>query len=474
MTTIEELYNEAIEHWRLNKGVGTAIIPKPLDDKYMVLGVLQRIYSRSPNMNVIILTNYFNERTELIEFLTNQEDEENDNEFKNLIDGKILKVFSSQFVQNAQYPLRPTFVILYHYETMDDKVVDIMKFAKFKLVVLNKLMPNVEDMRKLYYLCPLLNEFKQNEIDQLRVSTPVEDEWIGIDIPDNSEDKKLLDYLNDYIATSINIFGSFEVIQQARTGNPQFNLSAMQICQRIAHENGWSEHLDMSISINEQIDELYSPSSLHDRASQTYEKIRLRTQLLCDYSGKLDKILEIINENSDKKILVISKRGEFASKVTEFVNTMSETIICGNYHDKAEPVPAVDINGKPIFYKSGPRKGERRMMAAQMQKTLNEKLFNSGKLRVLSANNSIDKDLCIDVDVIIITSPICDSIESFMYRLSNLHINNNRLKLYSIFVNNSLELSKLESKEPLSTHIIVNNCKKSLMLQNNSEFIVVD
>ena len=46
----------------------------------------------------------------------------------------------------------------------------------------------------------------------------------------------------------------------------------------------------MTIPINVQIDELYNPSSIRDRALQTYEIIRKRNKLLTDYDGKLDKI----------------------------------------------------------------------------------------------------------------------------------------------------------------------------------------
>ena len=47
MKTIENLFVNAIEHWRLNKGIGTAIIPTTVDDRYLILGILQNIYNKS-------------------------------------------------------------------------------------------------------------------------------------------------------------------------------------------------------------------------------------------------------------------------------------------------------------------------------------------------------------------------------------------------------------------------------------------
>ena len=175
-----------------------------------------------------------------------------------------------------------------------------------------------------------------------------------------------------------------------------------------------------------------------------------------------------------EKILIINKRGDFANLVTTYLNTNSENVICGNHHDKVENIPAVDDDGNPIYYKSGPKKGERRYMAAQAQKTYNEKAFNTGKLNVLSVNNSPDKDLFIDVDVIIITSPQCESLKNYMYRLSNVSFNRNKLKLYTLYIKNSIEEKMLTNKERTRHHIILNNCKNNDDNVQNYDFVVAD
>ena len=474
MKTAGEIFEDAVLHWRDKKGNGTAIIPAPLNDKVMVLGVLQRIYARSPTAETVILTNTFNERISLIEFITQQEDEDNNKEFKKLLDDKKLKVLTINIIKTAQYYMKPFVCIVYHCDEMFDNLVKLLSRTKFKLVVLNKLMSNSDDMSKLYSICPLLDDFKQNELDEVRTSTPVEDSWVGIDIPDDTEVKKLLDYYNEYITTSISIFGSFDILQQARTGNSTLNISATQICNQIAQENGWNEHLDMNIEYNVEIDRLYNPANIRDRATQTYEIIRNRSQLLSDYEGKLDAVLNIVKEHKDEKILIISKRGEFASKITDYINNMSESIICGNYHDRVEPMPAVDINGIPQYYKSGEKKGERRYMAAQAQKTLNENLFNLNKLKVLSTNSAPDKTLNIDVDVVIITSPLCEDIKSYMYRLSNVYYRNNKVKLYSLYVRNTLEETKLQAKPISDLHTIINQQKNIVINENNFDFVIAD
>lgn len=475
MNKVEELFNEAINHWRDAKGKGTALIPKNFNDKAIVLGVLQRVLARSPTTTtVIVVTNTYNERLDLIEYITTQDDKENNEEFKNLIKNKTLKIITSTIVESiSNSVLHPHLVILYHITDINEYVEKLLNQAKFNLVILNSLK-DINRLDVLYKHSPILPDFKQNEIDEIRTSTPIEDMWIGITIPEDSETNKLLTYYNDYITTSLNIFGSFDIIKQARLGNSEYNVSATQICNQIAQENGWNDHLDMSVELNVQIDALYNPNNIRERATQTYEIIRNRANLLSDYNGKLEEILKIVNDNPNDKILIINKRGEFANKVTEYINSMSDTIICGNYHDKVDPIPAIDANGNPIVYKSGVNKGKRKMMMYQAQKTLNQALFNNGNLRVLCTNNSPDKDLSISVDRIIITSPLCENIRSYLYRLSHISFNGSQLNLNTLYIKGSLEETKLLNKDVAENHRIVNNCQENVVFSDNSNFVIVD
>ena len=113
-------------------------------------------------------------------------------------------------------------------------------------------------------------------------------------------------------------------------------------------------------------------------------------------------------------------------------------------------------------------------MAAKAQKTMNEQLFNIGKLQVLSTNSAPDKDLSANVDIVIITSPQCEDIKSYMYRLSNVYYPNGTIKLYSLFIKDSLEEQRLSSKPLSELHRIVNKCENSVIVENNSDFVIVD
>ena len=110
------------------------------------------------------------------------------------------------------------------------------------------------------------------------------------------------------------------------------------------------------------------------------------------------------------------------------------------------------------------------MMAAQAQKTYNEYAFNNGVINVLSTNNAPDKELAIKVDIIIITSPLCDDIKTYIYRLSNL-VFGYKIELYSLFILESLEQKQIESKSLLENHLVVNNYGEN---EENCGFTIVD
>ena len=471
MKTIENLFVNAIEHWRLNKGIGTAIIPTTVDDRYLILGILQNIYNKSPSIKVNIITSDFIERAQIVEFITHQGNE-NDEEFIKLLDNKNIKVLTESFVAKMDNYYPPILCILYHTKKLDEDIFQKFLRSKFKLIVINNRL-SVQDMTTLYKYCSVLEDFKQEDVEQLRLSSPVEEEFVPITIKEDSEQSKLLKYYNKYIETSLNIFDNFGIMDQCRVGNTSLNISAIEVCYQIAQSNGWSDTLDMSFEYNRQVDELYNPNHLHDRSKQTYEIIRNRCNFLSDFDDKLEKILEIVNNNPTAKILVINKRADFANKVTEYINNCSESSICGNYHDKVENIPALDMNGNKILYKSGAKKGQPRELGAQAQKSLFESLFNHGNIRVLSTNNAPDKTLNIKVDIIIITSSQCENVENYLYRLSKVSLSS-PLKVYTLFVKNSLEEKKLEERLESETHKIVKNYENQIISENNSDFVIVD
>ena len=466
---VDILLDKAIEHWRQNKGIGTAIVPYSINDKYIISGILVKMYAISSSCKTLIVVPNFAERTDIMEFLTHQHNDAINNKFVNLLKLRHISIVTQDFTNT--HPIKiPTLFIAYHIDSPIKSLNPYYQRSKFKLTVINKFLKDKEDMIELYKVCPLLDEFKPNEVSLVRLSTPVEEYRIGININLNSEDNKLLEYYDNYIATSLAIFGDFETIDKARIGNTKLNISAMQVCNELARENGWNEHLDMSNDFNIQLDKLYNPGNIKERASKTYEIIRNRGKFLANYKNKLECIYNIIKEHKNERILIINKYSEFANEVTEYINKQEGKVICGNYHDKIEPAYAIDINGNPILIKKGVHKGEPRILKAQAQRTNNELLFNKGAINILSTNNSPDKKLNINVDIIIITSPQCELIKSYLYRLSDIHIPN-IIKLYTLYCVGTTEEKLLNERKLDKNHTIIEN---NDLDENNFDFVVAN
>ena len=469
-----ELFENAIEEWRISKGIGTAIIPSNLNDKTLILGILQRVYIKDTFGRTFIITNTFDERAQLVEFLTHQENsDENNQEFKKLIDRKTIKIVSKNLVESNLFTLNGIFslVILYHIEEINNPIEVALRKGKFKLVIINKLL-NDEGRTKLYTICPLLNVFKQNEIEAVRLSTPVEEMLMPIEIV-SDKDKETLKWYNEYISSSISIFGDFATIDKARVGDKTTNLSAEYICRQIAKNNGWNKNLDMSIEYNRQIDFLFNPNALFERAKNTYNIIRDRANFLTDYKDKVKVIREIIENNSDKKILIISKRSDFATIISNYLNTNETESICKPFHDKLSPIVEYDKDGYIVTYKSGNKAGKPKVIGAQAQCTKYMSMFNNGYINILSVSNSPDKRLDIDVDIVIITSPLCNTIEEYLYRLDKVKFNS-PIKLYTLYVTNSLEQRQLEDRKLPVSHILLNNIKNDVAYDKNNDVVIVD
>lgn len=469
MKNVENFYEDCIEKWRINLGKGTMIFDKKTDTFPVVLGILQRLYNKSPTYAIIVVEN-FKVRSRLIDYLTKTDDEENNKEFQRLIKEKTLRIFTSDFMNTYHFESTGLFVTIGN-ESVTDATLEFLRRSKFRLTILTDYLKDNDLRLKLYEVNNVLEGFDQNEINNLRMTTPVEEIQIPVEI-DSESVKEELEKCDKYITQSINIFGSFDIIQQCRVGNPTINISAEQYCNQIALDNGWNDTMDMTVPINVQIDEMYNPCRLRERASMVYDVIRRRSQLLSDYEGKLIEVVNLIREHKDEKFIVISKRGEFAAKVTEYINKYT-TSSCADYHEKLDNIPAVDINGNELYYKSGINAGKRRMMGAQAQKTLNETKFNFDMVNVLSLSNAPDKSLNINVSNVIITSPQCDTIEQYIYRLNNVNFGES-IKLYTLYIKGSGEQKSLLNREISANHKIVNNCEIKADFDENVGAIFVE
>ncbi len=467
----QQLIEKGVEIWRKNKGIGSFIIPKPMNPLLVISSILPKLFNRSPTINILIVINNFDDRNNIIEHLTKSDNQVYNDSYNKLISSGNIKIWSKDYAEKHITYVNSALSIIY--KPTDFNYVDslVLSKSRFRVVVLNKLLDKGV-MNKIYAITPLINVFKQKEIDQIRANRPVEESRIGLTITDD-KDSKLIKYYDEEISRSICIFGSLDNINIARVGDKASNMSAIDYCSTLAEFNGWRFDLDMTSEFNRQLDEIYNPNSLKERAEQVYDIIRKRSTLLANNDVKLNVILDIVKSNADKKILIINKYPSFATVVTEYLNVALSETVCMNYHDKLESIEAVDINGDPIYIKSGVHKGERKMLGVTGQKNLARDMFNTNKIHVLSTNNLPDKTLNVNVDIVIITSPFCEDMETYLYRMTYLSFKD-KIVLYTLFCKNTIEERAFERKKLSSNHIIVNSSEIEYIDNKNSDIILVD
>lgn len=465
--TINDLFNNSLNAWKANHGRGIEVIPSPIDIRCEVLAILYKFLTNGGLSDIYVIVPDYSTRYNLIQFLADNEVCGKD--IKQAIDNKSMKVWTMSIYLKQTFRPRPRLGILYKPKSIEAGEIQFSTDSKWFITI----VPTILGDNSLTRLkLPMLNGMPQKDIDTVLSTTPVEESRIAVTLPDNSEDSYKLREYEEYIQTSMNIFGSLDVLESARKGDVKCNISAASVCNMIATENGWSETLDMSVPFNVEIDKVFNPINIMERASITYNIFRYRNKLLSDSKYKIDAILDIVRENMTKKILIVNKSQEFAILVRDAINTCLDDI-CGCWLSNMLSIPAVDIDGNPIYLKSGPNRGERKMMGGVAQSKLNQELFNRGKLNVLSTNNAPDKSLAVDVDILIITSPMCEDVRNIQYRLSNTKFSY-PLTLYSLYVKNTLEQKRLQNKVLTENHTIVKDCENDVLSENNCDIVIVE
>lgn len=469
--TEQELHEKSVYQWRMNKGIGTFIIPAPLDVLKPLLMILPAMYNKNPTMETNIIVADFVDKDKLKDYLLHKSEPVHSNVYSRLIADGFIKIMTVSEATDRFTYLNPNLVVIYNPKECLYCYVGLLDKAKFKLILSSTLFTG--KLEQLNNLVPRVGSYNQASIDEIRSSRPVKETLVPLVIDEDSNLKKKLDYYNKEISTAIAIFGDFDTIKMARLGNSNTNSSSMAVCYNIARQNGWNENLDMTIQFNVEIDELYSPNALKERASGIYEIIRSRSLALTSSDEKLSYILKIVEDNADKNILIINKHGDFANEVTKYINDNTHYNSCYNYHDKVENIPAIDDNGNEVLIKSGVNKGKPKMLGVKSQKNLAQSLMNKGAIHVLSTNAAPDKDLAVNIDVIVITSPLCDTIETYLYRLSKVEFAK-EVQLYTLYYKGSLEEKKLDERIVPPTHEIFNKAEIEVKSDDNYDYYIVD
>lgn len=440
-TNLEKYINEVQTGFQTHKGKASVYCLPPINFADVIYHVIKSFHAKSPYSQIFIVVDEYATRKAILSRL----------KLDKTTDYNV-KVLSSDYI-NTKYKYNYRLIITVGINDNIELITFLNSESTFLLCLLTKNIMNTTFISSVRNILPNIDVTVSNEsVRSDSIYSPVEEVRLGVDF--NKDSKELYDKCTEYISSSVSIFGDLSNIEKCKIGDTTRNISASEFREEIARSNGWSETLDTTIEWNKQIDDIYNPNILFERANTFYNITKERRNLVMDCPEKLAVVVDICENNKDKNILIVSKRGEFASLITKTVNVIDD-VECGDYHDNIESMNAVDAYGEPILVKSGKDKGQFKIMGAQAISTLNMRRFNVGDINVLSIKNSSSNKLKISVDMVIFTTPFILDIVAFKSRFNDIDFRVKPTLVYKVFVRGTIEQNHLSNQKESSLITVI-------------------
>lgn len=462
MKNKDKLISQVIKGFQNNKGKASIycfsvnIIPE------LVYSIIVPFYKKHTYKPIFIVVDCYNTRKNIYNYF-------NKNNI-NVDNGYNIKILSEDYIK-LQYHYEYALTIIIGVNNNFPIIDKLTKESHFTLCILTE---NIMDSNFIMNVRNILPSIETVDLDiAIRkdyIYSPVEEYQYSVELSDN--DAIAYKKYTDYIDTCMSIFEDLSNIEKCKKGDTKLNISAAEVRNMIAHKNGWREDLDTNIPFMRQIDDIYNPNMLFERANNFYTITKQRRDLVSDNDAKLEVIKNICIANKEKQILIISKRGEFAAKITKYLNNFVD-ILCGDYHDCIDDAIAVDDAGCPILIKTGVNKGKPKIIGAQAQSSINERRFNAKIINVLSIKSASNVKLKIACDIVIFTSSLCDNIIDVKTRFTNITFNSVPTKIYKIYCIGTIESDKLNKEKELSTIKVINNNENFIGYDENSGDIIL-
>lgn len=462
MKSKDKLINQVVDGFQRLKGKASVycfskdVIPE------LLYHIITRLTQKYKDASIFIVVDCYDTRKNIIGYLKENNIREDT--------GYNIRCLSVDYVRE-QYKYSYALTITVGVNDNFSILNKLYRESKFTLSILTKNIMDNNFINNVRNILPCIDTADLDiAIRHDNIYSPVEEHRYGVELSD--DDRELYNKYTDYITTCISIFGDLSNIEKCKKGDDKLGISATDFRNTVAHENGWREDLDTNISFMKQIDDIYNPNILFERACTFYTIAKQRRDLVCDNDAKFEVIKNICLDNKDKKILIISKRGEYAAKITKYLNENSD-IKCGNYHDCIEDAIAVNDIGIPILVKSGVNKGKPRVIGAQAQSSLNERRFNAGVINVLSIKSASNVKLKIACDIVIFTSSLCDNIIEVKSRFTDVVFNGVPTKTFRIYCNSTIENDKLNKEKENTLFTIINETENNVLYDENSGDIIL-
>lgn len=438
-----------------NKGKGVVFAYPPINVGNLLLGTIGKLILKRPNEKLLIVISDYTYKDEII------------NSIRNALELKDA-LFIEEHIQFLKeiYAYNKLYLYTVNILVNIDNPNFIKKSAiesKFTLCVITNPKLKLNILNNIRSCMPTLNiGVGDNDLQIAKINTPVNEYRHPVYL--NEEEKQKYDRYSSFIKDSMTVFESFDNVELCRSGDKITGVSAMQYCTELAIRNGWNSELDMSVEFNVQIDRIYNPNAIHERAQLIYNIARERKNFVCNFANKIPEIVKIVKANPFKGIVIVSKSGEFANEIAEALN--KENFNCGLYHNEIPSSYMPDSDGNYITYKQGINKGKPKLFKAASLSSYWEECYNVGNVKILSIKSSSDNKLNIHIDIIIFTTTLIDDIFKFKARFKNCSYPRNATEIHRIYCDGTIEENVLYKENPTN---LITICKT-----DTSESIQID
>ena len=262
---------------------------------------------------------------------------------------------------------------------------------------------------KLFEIAPIIGEVKEEEATTYNWITKVEEHVIEVEL---TEDETVLyDELSSDIHRLMTLFDyDFPKIQLClrggldKNGNPA---RAIDFCTSLALKFGWKpiyeKHLknpptgfsENDLQIIADIVSKYSPPKFFSYAKMIFKLIKARQKLLANSENKFEKIVEIIKDNTDKKIIVFNEDTEFLTRL--YTRLISINLKVVQYHSGMPTVCIGTEHGKLNLLSqdnfSKTKDGKLKKYSGAFQRALAIEHMLDGTASIILTGKAADKGL---------------------------------------------------------------------------------
>jgi superfamily II DNA or RNA helicase len=246
-------------------------------------------------------------------------------------------------------------------------------------------------------------------VDSITQEEAIENGWISQFIEFNlpvkltPEEMEQYKHASDLISNNRSKFpeqNNFNAMMKCLHGDNQY--SSIAYATMWAHRNGWTKNADKDSDVHR----MWNPNVIISYAKKCMEGYRIRKNVIQHAANKYQATIELLQKFANLKTICFSESTVFANDLArKFDKVQKDQMVV--FHTQLPSRPLKDDNGDWILYKSGAKKGEKRIFGIKLQKDIIIDLFvnNRRNVRVLSTAKVFDEGFdCPDIQMGIITS----------------------------------------------------------------------